>query len=50
MSMRLKVAYSIKEGVLRNDPGTSKDNIRLWGLKSPQRDREGHKYVINHVW
>ena len=29
---------------------TSKYNINPLGLKSLQRDMEGHKYVINHVW
>ena len=29
---------------------TSKYNIGPWGPKSLQRDREGHKSVIKHVW
>ena len=37
-------------GFFRDDIGTSKYNISTWGLKSPQRDMEGHKYVIYQVW
>ena len=48
--MGLKVTYRNKQGFFRDDLGPSKDNISPWGLKSLQRDREGHKYVINHVW
>ena len=32
-----------------DDHGASKDNTCTWGLKGLQRDKEGHKYVINHV-
>ena len=49
-SMGLKVMYNNKQGFLGMKLEKSKYNINLWGLKSLQRDREGHKYVINHVW
>ena len=50
MSMGLKVTYNNKHVFFRDDVGTSKYNISPWGIKSLQRDREGHKYVIKHVW
>ena len=50
MSMGLKFAYNNKHGFFRDDLGNSKDNISPWGIKNLQRYREGHKYVINHVW
>ena len=48
--MALKVAYNNKQVFFSDDLGTSKYNISSWGPKSLQRDREGHKYVIYHVW
>ena len=48
--MRLKVTYNNKHGFLRDDFGTSEDNISPWGIKRLERDREGHKYVIYNVW
>ena len=50
VSIDLKVAYSNKQVFFRDDIGTSKYNTSPWGLKSLQRDKEGHKYVIKHVW
>ena len=50
VSMGLKVTYSNKQGFLGMKLETSKYIISPWGLKSLQSDREGHKYVINHVW
>ena len=50
VSMGLKIAYSNKQGFLMDELGTTKDNMSPWGLKSLQRDREGHQHVINHVW
>ena len=49
-SMGLKVTYNNKQVFLGMNLETSKYNISPWGLKSLQRDKEGHKYVINHVW
>ena len=49
-SIGLKVAYNNKQCFLRDDLGTSKDNISPWGVKSLQRDREGHQHGINRVW
>ena len=38
-------------GVFRDDLGNIKGTKMVhWGPKSLQRDREGHKSVINHVW
>ena len=48
--LRSKVMYNNKQMFLRDDPRTSKDNTSIWGIKSLERDKEGHKYVINHVW
>ena len=48
--MWLNVTYNNKQGFLRDDLGTSKDNTSPWGPKSLQRDREGHKCVIYDVW
>ena len=50
MTMGLKVAYNNKQGFFRDDLETSKDKTSPWGLKNLYRDREGHKYVIKHVW
>ena len=37
--------------VVRDDLGNIKGTKNgPWGLKSLQRDREGHKGVILHVW
>ena len=50
VSMGLKVVQNNKQVFLRDEIGTSKYNTSPWGIKSLQRDREGHKYVINNVW
>ena len=44
-SIALKFAYNNKHVFFRDDIGTSKYNISPWGLKSLQRNKEGHKYV-----
>ena len=49
-SIALKVAYRYKQEIFGDDLGTSKYNIGPWGLKSLQRDMEGHKCVIYQVW
>ena len=43
VSMGLKVAYNNKKVFFRNYIGTSKYNIIPCGIKSLQRDKEGHK-------
>ena len=49
-SIALKFAYRYKQEIFGDDLGTSKYNIIPWGPKSLERDREGHKCVINHAW
>ena len=44
VSIALKVMYNNKHVFFRNGIGTLKYNISPWGLKSQQRDREGHRY------
>ena len=47
--MGLKFMYNNKQGFLRDELGPSEDNMSPWGLKSPQRMREGHQHVITCV-
>ena len=46
----LKVTYTHKQVFFGDFLGTSKYNLRKGGPRNLQRDMEGHKYVINHVW
>ena len=50
MVIALKVTYTHKHVFFGNFIGTSKYNMSKGGPRILQRDMEGHKYVINHVW
>ena len=50
VDIALKVMYTHKQVFFGKFLGTSKYNVGKWGPNILQRDMEGHKYVINHVW
>ena len=49
-SVGLKVTYTHKQVFFGDFLGTSKYNLSKGGLRSLQRDMEGHKDVIYQVW